>query len=299
MPDAMTSRGVKKVSIVTPFYNEVDNVSIYFERLASVLEPLSSRYEFEFVCVDDGSHDATTAAIGDVTLAFGMIRMVVLSRNFGKEAALSAGFDFATGDAVIPIDADLQDPPELIPEMLRRWEAGAPVVLAVRADRTSDDLLKRATAKAFYSLHNFIATPPIPANVGDFRIMDRSVLDVVRRMPERQRFTKGLLSWAGFPSESIEYARPSRAAGRTKWGYLKLLGLAIEGLTSFSIAPLRIATALGLTTALVSSVYAAYLIVRVVLFGIDVPGLCFAFCCGCIYGEHSIDQRRHSRRICR
>lgn len=271
------SRGVKRVSIVTPFYNEADGVPRYFERVGEVLRPLREKYDIEFVCVDDGSRDATLQALEAANVGYGVLKTVALSRNFGKEAALSAGLDFASGDAVIPIDADLQDPPEIIPEMLRRWEAGAAVVLGVRADRSSDEFFKRATAKIFYSLHNRIAAPQLPANVGDFRLMDREVADVVRNMPERQRFMKGLLSWAGFPSESIEYVRPPRVTGGTKWNYPKLLALAIEGFTSFSTAPLRLATALGAFTAIVALLYGAYLIVRVAFFGVDVPGYASLF----------------------
>lgn len=262
----------KRISIVTPFYNEAGVVAIYFERLASVLGGLASRYEFEFVCVNDGSRDATLAELLAAQPPFGRVMVVDLSRNFGKEAALSAGLDHATGDAVIPLDADLQDPPELIPQMVERWSAGAPVVLAMREDRSSDSWLKRTSAEAFYSVHNRLAHVEMPRNVGDFRLMDRSVVDVVRALPERQRFMKGLFAWAGFPSTVVTYSRPPRAAGTTKWNYRKLLNLAVEGITSFSTAPLRAATLAGAAFASVSMAYGLYIVARTLIFGVDLPG---------------------------
>ena len=267
----------KRVSIVTPFYNEEANVGLYFDRLLSVLESLKAEFEFEFVCVNDGSRDRTLSKLRDTRLAFGEIRLVDLSRNFGKEAALSAGLDHATGDAVIPVDADLQDPPEVIPELIREWQAGAPVVLAVRQDRHSDGLLKRFTAAAFYDLHNRLASTSIPANVGDFRLLDRVVVDVVRSLPERQRFMKGLFAWAGFPAVQVPYVRPARAAGSSKWTYWRLLNLAIEGITSFSTAPLRASTLFGVVFSIVAMIYGGVIAARALWFGSDVPGYASIF----------------------
>jgi glycosyltransferase involved in cell wall biosynthesis len=265
------------VSIVTPFYNEAGVVAIYFARLGEVLRPLSERLEFEFVCVNDGSRDTTLRELQAVAPPFGRLVVVDLSRNFGKEAALSAGLDFATGDAVIPMDADLQDPPELIPQMIARWLAGTPVVLAVREDRSSDGWLKRSTSAAFYAVHNRLADTPIPRNAGDFRLIDRRVADVVRALPERQRFMKGLLSWSGFPAETLSYTRPPRAGGRTKWNYVKLMNLAVEGITSFSTAPLRASTVLGAVFALAAMLYGSFILVRTVAFGVDLPGYASVF----------------------
>jgi glycosyltransferase involved in cell wall biosynthesis len=267
----------KRISIVTPFYNEAGMVAIYFERLAEVLRPLADRIDFEFVCVNDGSRDATVRELQATQPPFGRMVVVDLSRNFGKEAALSAGLDFATGDAVIPMDADLQDPPELVPQMIDRWLAGTPVVLAVRTDRSADGWVKRSTSAAFYAVHNHLADTPIPPNAGDFRLIDRRVADVVRALPERQRFMKGLLSWAGFPAETLPYARPPRASGRTKWNYAKLLNLAIEGITSFSTAPLRASTVLGALFALVAMLYGGFILVRTLVFGVDLPGYASVF----------------------
>jgi len=275
----MTSQPVppRRVSIVTPFYNEAGMVAIYFARLGEVLRPLSDRIEFEFVCVNDGSRDTTLRELQATVPPFGRLVLVDLSRNFGKEAALSAGLDFATGDAVVPMDADLQDPPELVPQMIARWLEGTPVVLAVREDRSADGWLKRSTSAAFYAVHNRLADPPIPPNAGDFRLIDRSVADVVRALPERQRFMKGLLSWAGFPAETLAYRRPPRASGRTKWNYAKLMNLAIEGITSFSTAPLRVSTVIGAVLAVAAMIYGGFITVRTMVFGVDLPGYASVF----------------------
>lgn len=267
----------KRVSIVTPFYNEEEGIIVYFERLCRCLGPLRERFDFEFVCVNDGSGDRTLPVLQAAKLPFGRVVVVDLSRNFGKEAALSAGIDHASGDAVIPVDADLQDPPELIPLMIERWQCGTPVVLAVREDRSSDGPLKRTTAAAFYWFHNRLAGIKIPPNVGDFRLMDRSVVEVIRLLPERQRFMKGLFAWAGFPSEAIPYVRPPRVAGTTKWNYSKLAGLAMEGITSFSTAPLRASTIIGVAFSLVAMVYGAFIALRAMMLGVDVPGYASLF----------------------
>ena len=267
----------RRVSIVTPFYNEAGMVAIYFARLGEVLRPLSDKIEFEFVCVNDGSRDTTLRELQATVPPFGRLVLVDLSRNFGKEAALSAGLDFATGDAVVPMDADLQDPPELVPQMIARWLEGTPVVLAVREDRRSDGWLKRSTSAAFYAVHNRLADTPIPPNAGDFRLIDRRVADVVRALPERQRFMKGLLSWAGFPAETLAYRRPPRASGRTKWNYAKLMNLAIEGITSFSTAPLRVSTVIGALFAVAAMIYGGFITVRTMVFGVDLPGYASVF----------------------
>lgn len=265
------------VSIVTPFYNEAGMVAIFFARLGEVLHPLSRELEFEFVCVNDGSSDATLRELQAARPPFGRVLVVDLSRNFGKEAALSAGIDFATGDAVIPMDADLQDPPELVPRMIARWLDGVPVVLAVRENRASDGWLKRSTSAAFYAVHNHLADTPLPPNAGDFRLIDRTVADVVRALPERQRFMKGLLSWPGFPSEVLTYTRPARAHGKTKWNYARLMNLAMEGITSFSTAPLRASTVVGAVFAFISIIYGGFILVRTLVYGADLPGYASMF----------------------
>jgi polyisoprenyl-phosphate glycosyltransferase len=275
--DTAPPRPRRLVSIVTPFYNEAGVVATYFARMGEALHEASREVEFEFVCVNDGSRDSTLAELEAARPPFGRKLVIDLSRNFGKEAALSAGLDHATGEAVIPMDADLQDPPELVPAMISHWRAGAPVVLAVREDRASDGWLKRTSASAFYSLHNHLAATPVPPNVGDFRLMDRCVVDVVRSLPESQRFMKGLFAWTGFPAVSVPYVRPPRAAGRTKWNWMRLVDLAVQGITSFSTAPLRASTIAGAIFALVSMVYGAYIALRTIVYGVDMPGYASLF----------------------
>jgi glycosyltransferase involved in cell wall biosynthesis len=222
--------------------------------------------------VDDGSRDDTLEQLVRLAKAHSSYRVIELSRNFGKEAALTAGIEAASGACVVPMDADLQDPPSVLLEMLHRWEAGADVVLARRADRTSDSLCKRKSAEWFYRLHNRLADIQIPQNVGDFRLMDRKVVDALRQLPERQRFMKGLFSWVGFRTEVVEYQRAPRAAGQSKFGGWKLWNLALEGFTSFSTVPLRLWTYVGFGGALLTSLYAAAIFVRTLVWGIDVPG---------------------------
>ena len=200
------------------------------------------------------------------------IRVIELSRNFGKEAALSAGLDAAEGDAVIPMDADLQDPPQLIPQMLRQWENGYEVVLARRVNRQTDNWLKRATAAAFYRLYNAIDKPEIPANCGDYRLLDRAVVDALRRLPENQRFMKGLFAWVGFRAASVPYSREKRRAGQSKFNGWRLIDFALQGITGFSVAPLRLSLLAGLLTTVLAAGYAAIIIFRVLYYGVDAPG---------------------------
>jgi len=259
------------VSIVTPFYNEEHVVSHYFaamDRLSATLPELT----FEFVCVNDGSHDGTLARLLEVSERDRRVKVLDLSRNFGKESALTAALDHANGDAVIPLDADLQDPPELIPELISRWKAGAEIVLARRADRTSDGIVKRNMAVLFYRLHNRVSDHPIPEDVGDFRLMDRRVVEALRRLPERRRFMKGLFAWVGFRVQSVDYVRPPRVAGTTKFSGWRLWNFALEGITSFSTAPLRIWTYVGLIVSTVAFLYGIFIITRTLMLGIDLPG---------------------------
>lgn len=260
-----------RISVVAPFYNEGVGVELYFARMKQLRAELPE-LDIELVCVDDGSRDDTLARLVQASRDMASVRVVELTRNFGKEAALTAGIDAAKGDAVIPIDADLQDPPELIPEMISRWKAGAEVVLARRADRSTDGYLKRTSAAMFYRVHNKLSKVQIPENVGDFRLMDRCVVDALCKLPERQRFMKGLFAWVGFHTEVVEYVRPERAAGETKFSGFKLWELALEGITSFSTAPLKIWTYVGATGAALTSFYAIFISIRTLLFGVDVPG---------------------------
>lgn len=259
------------VSIVAPFFNESEGVELYFAHITAVVDTIAG-LTFEFVCVDDGSRDDTLTRLLAAAQREPRIRVLELSRNFGKEAALTAGIDHACGDAVVPIDADLQDPPELIPALIEKWLAGAEVVVARRADRRADSWIKRKTAEWFYRLHNELSDVKIPQNVGDFRLMDRCVVEVLKKLPERQRFMKGLFAWVGFRTVEIEYTRKPRAAGESKFSGWKLWNFALEGITSFSIAPLKIWTYVGLVGALLSFAYGSWIVLYTLVRGVAVPG---------------------------
>ena len=258
------------LSIVVAAYNEEDVLHIFFDHLQSVLSDLGVSYEI--VCVNDGSRDRTAEILNGANAADPRIKVIHLARNFGKELALTAGLDFTSGDAVVPLDADLQDPPELIGEFLRLWREGFDVVYAVREARDTDSWLKRTTAGSFYSLLGQVSNVQIPRNAGDFRLMDRRVVEALRLFRERNRFMKGLFSWVGFRQTAVGYRRPERAAGKTKFNYWKLWNFALDGITGYSTVPLRIAGYSGLVFALIAMVYGAYLILRTIIYGIDSPG---------------------------
>ncbi|MBU3604088.1 glycosyltransferase family 2 protein [Polynucleobacter sp. AP-Kaivos-20-H2] len=261
-----------KISVVAPFFNEGDGVTHFYREMCSIFASLS-QYDFELVCVDDGSSDDTLSYLIELANTDNRVKVIEFSRNFGKEAALTAGIDYATGGAVIPIDSDLQDPPELIGEMIELWRSGAEVVLAKRVDRSSDTALKRMTASAFYRIHNLLSSETlIPENVGDFRLMDRVVVDALKRLPERQRFMKGLFAWVGFKTKTLEYVRSARIAGETKFSGWRLWNFALEGITSFSLLPLKVWTYFGLIGAFFAFFYALYIIIRTLIFGVDLPG---------------------------
>jgi glycosyltransferase involved in cell wall biosynthesis len=259
------------ISIVTPFFNEGAGVLHFHQSLKNSIDDLTD-FDFEIICIDDGSKDETLSRLIDSSKKDSRIIVLELSRNFGKEAAMSAGIDAATGDCVIPIDADLQDPPSLIPMMLKEWQKGAEVVLAKRIDRSTDSFVKRKTAEIFYRLHNALSNLKIPENVGDFRLMDRIVVDAIKKLPERQRFMKGLFAWVGFNTVTIEYIREERFAGTSKFSGWKLWNFAIEGVTSFSLVPLKVWTYIGFFGSLFATFYAAFIIIRTWIFGIDLPG---------------------------
>ena len=265
-PQGSTTR----VSVVAPFYNEERSVGSFFERLLPVLESITT--DFEVVCVDDGSSDGTFELLADQHRGDPRIKVLALSRNFGKEQALSAGLDFASGDAVIPIDADLQDPPELIRLLVQRWREGFEVVLAVRSDRPGDSRLKRLSARLFYRVMGRLSEVSVPAEVGDFRLLDRRVVEAFRDLPERTRFTKGLFAWLGFRQAQVEYSRPERTAGASKWRWWTLWNYALEGIFSFTTWPLRFWTYLGGGIAALAVVYSLFIILRTLILGTDVPG---------------------------
>lgn len=258
------------LSMVIPMHNESEVLEVLFPRLDEVIA--KAGVTVEIVCVDDGSRDDTLARLQARAAADSRIRVLELARNFGKEAALTAGLDNTRGELIVPLDADLQDPPELILEFIQLWEQGYDVVYGVRTDRSSDSVAKRITAGWFYRLFNRMSDYPIPADTGDFRLMDRSVVEALRQMPERNRFNKGLFSWVGFRQIGVPYVRPARAAGASSWGSPALWRLALDGITSFSTAPLRIWSGVGLLAAVVAICAAVVLAVRVLIFGRDVPG---------------------------
>ena len=259
------------VSIVTPFFNEGEGIKHFYSVITQTMESLPE-FKFEIICVDDGSSDNTLDQLIALSQNDSRVTVLEFSRNFGKEPAMTAGIDAASGDCVIPIDADLQDPPSLIPKMLKEWQQGAEVVLAKRVDRSSDSYAKRTSALMFYRLHNALSQLKIPENVGDYRLMDRVVVDALKQLPERQRFMKGLFAWVGFKTATIEYTREARVMGDSKFSGWKLWNFAIEGITSFSLAPLKIWIYVGLLGAIFAFFYAAFIIIRTLIFGVDVPG---------------------------
>jgi len=264
-------RHLQRLSVVVPCYNEEEVLGATNGRLVSVLErhfPAA----YELVYVDDGSRDDTRRLLGEIARGGPGIRVVCLSRNFGHQLAVSAGIDHATGDAVVLIDADLQDPPELIPEMVRQWACGADVVYGVREVRHGETAFKRGTARLFYRLLNWLSDVPIPHDTGDFRLMDRRVVDVLRAMPERDRFIRGMVAWAGFRQEPFRYQRDPRLAGETKYSLGKMVKFAIDGVVSFSTQPLRLATWTGFAAALLGMVGIVYAVTARLLTDQWVPG---------------------------
>lgn len=259
-----------ELSIVVPLYNEEANIDYLIERLISALDKLKTTYEI--VCINDGSKDNTLKLIIAYHQRNSVIKVVNLSRNFGKEIALTAGIDYANGAAVIPIDADLQDPPELIEQLVAKWREGYDVVYGTRKSRSGESWLKRFTANSFYKTIGKMSPVPIPANTGDFRLLDRQVVEAIKQMPERTRFMKGLFAWVGYKQTSVLFDREPRFGGKTTWNYWKLWNFALDGITSFSFFPLKIWSYLGLIISLISLLYATFLIIRTLIFGIDVAG---------------------------
>ena len=258
------------VSLVVPVYNERAVLPVLYQRLVNVLSVLPIRYEI--VLVDDGSTDGSGQVMVDLAQNVPEVRAIRLSRNFGKEAALTAGIEHAQGDAVIVIDADLQDPPELIPDMLAAWEQGVDVVAMRRRSRAGETALKRWSAHFFYRLLNRISAVDIPHDTGDFRLMSRKAVQALLRLPERNRYMKGLFAWIGLPTMVIEYDRAPRAAGHSQWDYLSLFRLAFEGITSFSVAPLRLAMLLGGLIAFGGVLFGLWIFLKTLVLGEVVQG---------------------------
>lgn len=259
------------ISILVPCYNEEGALNLFYERTAAVIDSLQE-YDFEILFVNDGSQDNTLSIMQELHRCDERVSYLNLSRNFGKEIAMIAGIDYLRGDAAIIMDADLQDPPELIPKMIYWWQQGYDDVSAKRSSRAGESFFKKWTSHTFYRILQHLTDIPIQPDVGDFRLLDRQCLDAVRLMRESQRYNKGIFSWIGFRKKEVLFARQARISGRSKWNYWKLLNLAIEGITSFSIAPLRMASFMGCLLALLSILYMAYIVIRTLLYGGDVPG---------------------------
>ncbi|MDR1741035.1 MAG: glycosyltransferase family 2 protein [Synergistaceae bacterium] len=268
--------------MLVPVFNEEEAIPDFLSETLSILEGLA--LPFEIVFVNDGSTDATLDTLLTRARADARIKVIDLSRNFGKEAALTAALDYASGEAVIPIDADLQDPPELIPKMLAKWREGCEVVLMRRADRSSDSFLKRATARLFYRFHDRISRVGLPEDVGDFRLMDRRVVEAIKGLREQNRFMKGIFAWAGFRTCVVPYTRRARARGKSKFNGWRLWKFAVEGITSFSTAPLTIWLYVGGFISACAFAYGLFIFFRTLIFGIELPGYASQLCLTLLFG---------------
>jgi glycosyltransferase involved in cell wall biosynthesis len=261
----------KTITILIPAYNEEEVLGKLYDRLDKLGHEIT-KYRLEFLFVNDGSRDRTLEIIKGYRTKDPRVSFVSLSRNFGKEIGMVAGLDHANGDAVVIIDADLQDPPELIPAMIKHWEEGYDDVYARRSSRAGESWLKKATSKAYYRTLQRSTRIPIQQDTGDFRLLDKRCVGALREMRESQRYTKGMFSWIGFKKKEIVYNRDPRAAGQTKWNYYKLLNFAIDGLTSFTTAPLRLASVVGIGVSAFAFAYIIITVIRTLLFGSDVAG---------------------------
>lgn len=258
-----------KISIVTPFYNEEDGIKTYFATMIPILE--STGMEYEIVAIDDGSKDKTFNILQAKASELKQLKIIKFSRNFGKEIAVTAGIDHAIGDAVIPMDADLQDSPEILPQMIQKWQEGYKVVLAERTSR-HDPLLKKITASIFYKIASKIMDSKIPKNVGDFRLLDKAVVAEIRKLRERNRFMRGILSWVGYNTAIVKYERKQRVEGKTKYNYKSMIKYAFDGIFSFSAFPIRIITYCGVAISSLSFIYGIIIIISKLFFDIGIPG---------------------------
>ncbi len=265
------------LSIIIPMYNEEESLPYLYDRLVRLGEKIE-HYTLEFLFVNDGSSDNSLTMVKELREIDARVCYLSLSRNFGKEVAMGAAFDYVNGDAVVIIDADLQDPPELILEMLKYYEEGYDDVYAKRRSREGETWLKKMTSKTFYRVLHTVSRVPIQQDTGDFRLLSRRAIEALKSFPEKQRYTKGMFSLIGFKKIAIEFDRDPRVAGSTKWNYFKLMELAIEGITSFTLAPLRISTYIGIITSLCAMIYATFIFIKTVIYGIDVPGYASLMC---------------------
>lgn len=271
-PDAKFYQPIENpvISLIVPIYNEEENLEHFFARTIPILLEITDNWEI--ICINDGSKDNSAKEIIKYHEKDSRIKLIDLSRNFGKEAAMTAGIHHATGDAIIPIDVDLQDPPELIKEMVEKWQEGYQMVIATRNSRDSDSFFKKFTANGFYYICNKMLKVNIPPNTGDFRLMDRKIVEVLKEMPEKIRFMKGIFSWPGFSSTQIFFERKARYKGETSWNYWKLWQFALDGIFSFTSLPLKIWTYIGASISLFTLFYSLFLVIRTMVFGVDIPG---------------------------
>ena len=258
-------------SVIVSMYDEEDSLDSFFKVISACLEKLKG-YSYEIVCIDDGSTDKTYDLLKGYAKKDKRIKIIKFSRNFGKEYGMMAGLKFCQGQAAIPIDVDLQDPPELISEFVKKWEEGYDMVYGIRSDRDSDTFFKRWTAKLFYKIYNLMTRSPIPYNAGDYRLIDRKVINAILSLKERNIFMKGIFGWTGFKTIGIKYKRQKRFAGTSKWNYWKLWNFALDGITASTTFPLRIWSYLGSVLSVMGIMYAIYIIWRTIVYGVDVPG---------------------------
>lgn len=258
------------ISIVCPAYNESDGIGIFLEHLVPVMDRLNQTYEIVFI--NDGSRDNTLEVLLQEQKRYNHIRILNLSRNFGKEAALTAGLEHARGEAVVAIDTDLQHPPQIIEQFVKKWQEGYDVVVGKRLSRTGEHPLKKIAAKLFYTLHNKISDIEIPADIGDFRLMSRKVVDALKQLPENQRFMKGIFAWVGFKTAVVEYYQEERVAGKSSFNGWKLWNFALDGITSFSTVPLRVWLYIGVVIAAISFLFGIWIAVKTIVFGVETPG---------------------------
>ena len=261
----------KKITLLVPCYNEAEGLYLLYERICKVMASLKE-YDFELLLINDGSRDNTLNCMKDLHEKDRRVSYLDLSRNFGKETAMIAGLDYVDADAVIILDADLQDPPELIPQMVAAWREGVIDVYARRRSRQGESFVKKVSSHLYYKILQRLTDIEIQVDTGDFRLLDRQAVEALRAMRERQRYTKGLFSWIGFPKREILFDRAPRAVGQSKWNYLKLVGLAIDGITSFSVVPLKLSSLLGLCMSFTAFIYMLFIIVRTMLYGDAVAG---------------------------
>ena len=259
-----------QITLLVPVFDEEKAIDLFIE---TVEEKLGGQdFNFDYLFIDDGSSDGTLEKLTELSNKNPKIKVIVLSRNFGKEAAMTAGIDQAKGDALVPIDVDLQDPPEVIIDFVEQWRAGYDVVYGKRSSRGAEGLVKSISSKWFYKVFNFFSHTKIPEDVGDFRLIDRRVIEVIKRLPERNRFMKGLFAWAGFKSKAVSYVRPDRAAGATSWNYWKLWNFAIDGVVGFSTSPLRVWSYFGFLVSIFAFFYGSFIIYQAMFTGVDTPG---------------------------